>query len=548
MMRPTYAIILCMVLSMSLVSAAKPVDYSVQIASMDTRITTLEANEAQDDALFVALQTAFNTFVATTNSDLSNILARVIAIETSDQNQDDAIADIVARLDALEEENEAQAALITSLQSQLTAVQQCTENMCSGGGFPTCGNGIVEAGEFCDQGAQNGACPAFCGNNCQANSCGVGFPDGTACNDGNACTTNDTYQAGVCVGGSPVTCDDGNVCTVDTCSAFSGCTNTVDQSLCPQDADMDGSPDTEDCDPSNPAVHPGAAEICDSIDNDCDADIDEGDVCANQCTPTGPEVCNNVDDDCDGQVDESAIGAGQACGGDVGACQQGVTVCTNGALVCMGDIDPATESCNGVDDDCDGFVDEGFNVGATCGGGIGQCAATGVTVCTPDGSATTCQITQQQSPSAEICDGADNDCDGVVDEGNPGGGQSCSTGMAGACAAGTRVCANGGLVCMQTVGPTAEICNARDDDCDGVVDEGNPGGGQFCVTGKLGVCAEGSTVCAGGMLSCQQTRQQSFEVCDAEDNDCDGLVDENPSNLCGGTLVCFDGLCEDPFI
>src|SRR4030095_6976159 len=73
----------------------------------------------------------------------------------------------------------------------------------------------------------------------------------------------------------------------------------------------------------------------------------------------------------------------------------------------------------------------------------------------------------------EACDGADNDCNNLVDEGNPGGGQVCATGGDGECASGTTFCAGaGGLTCVPDQGPTCEDCgNGRDDDCDGLVDE-----------------------------------------------------------------------------
>jgi uncharacterized repeat protein (TIGR02543 family) len=130
------------------------------------------------------------------------------------------------------------------------------------------------------------------------------------------------------------------------------------------------------------------------------------------------------------------------------------------------------------------------------------------------------------TPSAEICDGHDDDCDGAVDSGDPGSGLACDTGIQGVCAAGTTVCMAGSLVCDPTSGPSPESCNGADDDCDGGVDNGDPGGGLACNTGQLGACAAGTTACTGGQIVCNPGAQPSVESCDNIDNDCNGATDE----------------------
>ena len=130
------------------------------------------------------------------------------------------------------------------------------------------------------------------------------------------------------------------------------------------------------------------------------------------------------------------------------------------------------------------------------------------------------------TPSTEACDGLDNNCDGAVDESDPSVGETCSTGMAGGCAAGATACVAGVVVCDPTSGPMPESCNGIDDDCNGVIDDGDPGGGLACSTGLSGACAGGTTTCTGGQIACDPSTQPSADICDGIDNDCNGAVDE----------------------
>lgn len=102
-------------------------------------------------------------------------------------------------------------------------------------------------------------------------------------------------------------------------------------------------------------------------------------------------------------------------------------------------------------------------------------------------------------------------------------GQSCSTGQPGVCSVGTKVCSAGTLSCQQNQQPSAEVCDGLDNNCNGAVDEGNPGGGASCATGRPGVCGAGTQTCANGVLVCQQTTQPSTEICgNGIDEDCNG--------------------------
>jgi hypothetical protein len=120
----------------------------------------------------------------------------------------------------------------------------------------------------------------------------------------------------------------------------------------------------------------------------------------------------------------------------------------------------------------------------------------------------------------------DDQCNGQVDENNPGGGFYCYTGLQGACADGVTSCQNGTLSCIPYVAPMPEVCNGLDDDCNGTVDQNNPGGGAVCNTGKPGICGPGVMKCQGGALVCAQNQQPVPEICtNGLDDDCNGVTD-----------------------
>jgi len=305
-----------------------------------------------------------------------------------------------------------------------------------------------------------------------------------------------------------------------------------------------------DCNDANAAINPGATETCDGVDNDCDGSIDEGLTFTTYYTDadgdgygsgSGSSLCSNP-------------GAGYAT--QAGDCNDG-----NSA------VNPeATEVCNGIDDDCDGQIDEGVTISVyedkdQDGVGAGPlkqiCPGTlGYSPITGDCDDNNASI----NPGAtEICNGVDDNCDGQIDEGvtisvyedkdNDGIGagplkQICPGTLGYSPITGD--CDDNNA----SINPGAtEICNGVDDDCDGQIDEGvtifvyedkdNDGigagplkeicaGTSFNYSPITGDCDDNNASINPGVN----------EICNGIDDDCDGQIDEG----CGNTTIDYVNL------
>ncbi len=395
-------------------------------------------------------------------------------------------------------------------------------------------------------------------------------------------------------------------------------------------------PTAGDCNDNNANVHPGAAETCNGVDDNCNGSVDENltrtcgqstgmcqtgtETCSSgswgSCQgAVGPstEVCDGKDNDCDGLTDENVKNTyyRDADGDHYGDPSKSTLRCSapSGYVANSNDCDDskssvhpgATELCNGINDDCDAQIDEGFpNLGNTCYAGTGECRASGRYVCNASGSGTTCNATPG-SPTAETCNNRDDDCDGQVDDHLT---RTCGSNV-GVCSTGTETCSAGSWgSCQGNVGPSSETCDGKDNDCDGTIDNGvkttfyldsdgdghgdstkttqacgvpngyvtnhddcddsrgsvhpgatedcgngiddncdgktdgadatcdcTDGDTQACYTGAsgtegVGVCAAGTQTCVNGSFgACTGEVTPTSETCDGQDDDCDGTVD-----------------------
>ena len=157
-----------------------------------------------------------------------------------------------------------------------------------------------------------------------------------------------------------------------------------------------------------------------------------------------------------------------------------------------------------------------------CATGLPGLCSTGVTHCLSGADQCVPNIMPGQLP--EVCNGVDDNCNGLIDEGDPGGGTSCPTGLEGVCAAGATHCMMGYDRCEQNVQPSAEICDGLDNNCNGLVDDG-----LGTTTCGIGPCQATTQNCVNGRTNpCVRRARRNPEICDNVDNNCNGVVDDGP--------------------
>lgn len=403
----------------------------------------------------------------------------------------------------------------------------CVDGVCVGGGVDVSPTGETSEGDWGDMGQELDVVGAESDD-------GVVSPDIQEGGFGWPCTLNTDCYSGLCLQTLK-----GSVCTV------------VCLDECPDPAWVCEFVSPPGMDPLYACVPPRTS-LCRPCTADTDCDLVPGEEA--RCVVYGPggRFCGVTCEDASGCPDGFAcadvVGAdGQAvraCVAESGDCPClmgflglatqcfvrnevgtcfGKRLCTKVGeevawLLCDAPV-PATETCNGLDDDCDGTPDDGLGI-IPCGKGV---CARDLPAC-EQGKPAMCDPFAGATP--EKCNGLDDDCDGETDEMWPEKGSPCDGPDQDSCKNGVLGCSNQGdsLVCMHDDVNFVEVCNALDDDCDGETDEVADLGETTC---GLGVCRHTIPNCVGGQVQTCNPMEgaQPVDMPDPDylDTNCDGV-------------------------
>jgi hypothetical protein len=381
-------------------------------------------------------------------------------------------------------------------------------------------------------------------------------------------------------------CDDADSATWP--GALEVCGDNVRQdcsALSPFDCDGDGydalADGGTDCDDGDDDVNPDAREVCDGVDNDCDARFDDQDPNVDLSTIADWFV----DDDGDGFGDPSRLTIAQACAPRPGEAPNGLDCDDTEATA----NPEGREACDELDNDCDGLVDDDDddrpidpptywldNDGDSFGNPVNPSATT----CEPLGpewvdNDLDCQpgLAAINPFALEICDGLDNNCDGLLDDADPaaaltqwfadldGDGYGQSGDAVAACSQPAGRSLEGGdcddFDDTRSPGAT-EVCDGGlDNDCDGLSDDADPelaglvswwpdlDADGFGDRGAVPIlqcgALPGHVNNPGDCDDLSPTRSPAAqELCNAQDDDCDDLVDDDDGSLVNAPLWYAD--------
>ena len=411
-------------------------------------------------------------------------------------------------------------------------------------------------------------------------------PSGTPCDDGDLCTAGDTYQNGTCMPGAAVSCDNGNACvvagscdpatgcsatkvncddqvactadscdpvggcinapvdsscddgdpcTLDSCDAVSGCAHGPDPAC--QNNDVDGDSYASlasggtDCNDNNASIHPGASELCNGGDDNCDGQVDEGfnagaacQSAANDCgiSAAGTVVCaaDGLSAGCDAVTPANPAGYGDVCNSQPNACGATAAGTINCDGTCSAVVPAAVDSDGDGTPDCsDQCPNDAVKTAAgLCGCGVADTDSDGDG--TPDCSDQCPSDATKAAPGACGCGVADTDTDA---DGTPDCSDQCpndatktAAGLCGCGVADTDSDADGTPDCSDLcpsdatkATPGACGCGVADTDSDA---DGTPDCSDLCPSdatkaapGACGCGVPDTDTNANGIVDCQET-------------------------------------------